>query len=194
MSKEVWKDIEGYEGKYQVSNEGKVRTLNYKRTGRMAVMSPCKSRWGYVCVNLWNNGQRKFRKIHRLVAMAYLENPNELPFVHHKDENKTNNNVSNLEWSSVSHNTQSFVNNHPEWKQKIGDAQLGKSKPSTWRAIEQRDLQGNVVSSFCSIKDVAKKTHLLETSIVRCCKGKAKTCGGYKWQYAARYTESEKTR
>ncbi len=99
MSLEIWKDVEGYEGKYQVSTWGRVR-------GRKGILKPYLNYNGYEKVELWNGDiGRKFR-VHRLVAMAFIPNPNELPQVNHKDGNRTNNSVTNLEWVTNAENAQ----------------------------------------------------------------------------------------
>lgn len=108
MDKEVWKDVKGYEGYYQVSNLGKVRsldrvdTLGYHRKGK--VLTDNSDKDGYHQVGLFQGGKGKACKVHRLVAQAFLENPDNLPQVNHKDEDKTNNVVSNLEWCTAAYN------------------------------------------------------------------------------------------
>ena len=103
---EEWRPIEGYEGLYEVSNLGRVRSLDrfYYRLHKGKVLSPTKDRYGYLTVTLNCNGKSKTIKIHRLVAQAFLPNPDNLPQVNHKDEDKTNNNVDNLEWCTAKYN------------------------------------------------------------------------------------------
>ena len=103
---EEWRPIEGYEGLYEVSNTGQVRSLDrfYYRLHKGKVLSPTKDRYGYLTVTLNCNGKSKTIKIHRLVAQAFLLNPDNLPQVNHKDEVKTNNNVDNLEWCTAKYN------------------------------------------------------------------------------------------
>ena len=109
---EFWKDIEGYEGWYQVSSQGRVRSVeryvNYKKTGlsnrKSRILKAKKDYYGYMVVNLSVNCKVKTMKIHRLVADAFIPNPDNLPCVNHKDEDKTNNFVDNLEWCSVAYN------------------------------------------------------------------------------------------
>ena len=103
---EEWRPIEGYEGLYEVSNTGRVRSVDrfYYRLHKGKVLSPTKDRYGYLTVTLNCNGKSKTIKIHRLVAQAFLPNPDNLPQVNHKDEDKTNNNVDNLEWCTAKYN------------------------------------------------------------------------------------------
>ena len=103
---EEWRPVVGYEGLYEVSNTGQVRSLDrfYYRLHKGKVLSPTKDRYGYLTVTLNCNGKSKTIKIHRLVAQAFLPNPDNLPQVNHKDEDKTNNNVTNLEWCTAKYN------------------------------------------------------------------------------------------
>ena len=101
---EIWRDIEGYEGLYQVSNLGRVRSLNYKRTGKVQNMKLGTYPNGYKMVDLKKNNKRKAHLVHRLVAKAFIPNPNQLCEVNHKDEDKANNTVDNLEWCSHIYN------------------------------------------------------------------------------------------
>ena len=106
MIEEIWRPVVGYEGLYEVSNIGRVRSLDrfYYRLHKGKVLSPTKDRYGYLTVTLNCNGKSKTIKIHRLVAQAFLPNPDNLPQVNHKDEDKTNNNVDNLEWCTAKYN------------------------------------------------------------------------------------------
>ena len=95
--KEIYRDIKGYEGLYQVSNLGNVKSLNYNNTNKEKVLQLCAHEKGYLYVGLYKNGKRKSYIVHRLVAETFLNNPDNLPEINHKDENKTNNCVDNLE-------------------------------------------------------------------------------------------------
>lgn len=112
MIEEIWRPIEGYEGLYEVSNTGKVRSLDrYVKNGHSSyklhkgkVLSPAKDKNGYLKVNLSCNGKNNIIRVHRLVAQAFIENFDNLPEINHKDEDKTNNNVTNLEWCDRKYN------------------------------------------------------------------------------------------
>ena len=107
---EEWRPIEGYEGLYEVSNTGRVRSLDMYVKGKGyrlhkgKVLSPAKNKNGYLKVNLHCNGKRKTITVHRLVAEAFIPNSDNLTQVNHRDEDKTNNNVENLEWCDVKYN------------------------------------------------------------------------------------------
>lgn len=104
MEVEEWKDVVGYEGLYTVSNTGKVMSLNYNNTGNEGILSQSKDKDGYSRVILSDSGKRKTISVHRLVAIAFIPNPNNLPQVNHIDEVRDNNNVNNLEWCTLEYN------------------------------------------------------------------------------------------
>ena len=100
---EEWKNIVGYEGKYQISSLGRVKSLNYRNTGKEKILKQNINK-GYKEISLFDGKTKKIYLVHRLVALHYISNPNNYPCVNHKDEDKTNNCVENLEWCSVSYN------------------------------------------------------------------------------------------
>lgn len=151
---EIWKDVKGYEGLYQVSNYGNVKS-------RKAMRKTPVSSNGYKIVKLCKNGTIKFYQVHRLVATAFISNAKNLPFVNHKDENKANNNANNLEWCSQQYN----------------------NEYSLAKAIIQCDTNGIYIRQWKSIKEASSALNIDNSLITKCCKGKRKTAGGYKWSY-----------
>ena len=168
MNKEIWKDIKGYEGLYQVSNKGNVRSLHY---GKIKQLSIVKRSNGYLMVSLWNKMKRKHYLVHRLVAEAFIPNPNNYPQVNHKDENPINNSVDNLEWCTSKYNNnygtrnQRMFNNMPKY------------------CVVKYDLNGNYIAEYLSIKIAARENNISDSNIIKCCKGQRKTAGRYIWKY-----------
>lgn len=176
---EIWKDIVEYEGLYQVSNFGRVRSLdryvNHYRGGKKIVKSKileqdCSGNSGYKRVQLCKDGKQKHFSVHRLVAIAFLPNPDHLPFVNHKDENKANNHVDNLEWC-----THEYNDNYGTRNIRMSET---KKKP-----IIQYDKQGNFIREWKSATDACIELKICKSSIYGVCAGRKKSAGGYKWQF-----------
>lgn len=130
---EIWRKIEGFE-KYEVSNLGRVRSLDYKHTGEIKVLRPILNRYGYLRINLYKNSKLCSRSIHRLVAQAFILNPENKQQVNHIDANKQNNIVSNLEWCTNLENMQhardmGLLKLTDEQKKKRSEKQKGKNHP-----------------------------------------------------------------
>lgn len=169
---EIWKDIQGYEGLYQVSNLGRVKSLDRRdRCGRFKegkIKSICDNGNGYCVVNLKVDGEQKSRTVHRLVATAFIPNPKNLPEINHIDGNKKNNTMSNLEWCDRSENVIHAVKNqlHTNFGQrKVVCVELNKEFNSVAEAEKWIGVKGSRISNVCKLK--------------RGCK----TCGGYHWRY-----------
>lgn len=172
---EIWRPVVGYEGLYEVSNMGRVRSLNYNRTGKVKVLkNVLQVRDGYLFVCLRKNGEQKIKKIHRLVAEAFIPNPDNLPQVNHKDEDKTNNCSWNLEFCDQ------FYNNHysKNWLRAIPAAVKTNSKP-----VLQFTKTGELIAEFFSAADAERKTGIWATTISKVCLGKQKTAGSYIWKF-----------
>lgn len=172
---EIWKDIIDYIGLYQVSNLGQVKSLpkNGKKN-RILKIERCKN--GYLRVQLYKNGIGKHLLVHRLVAEAFLDNPNNLPYVNHIDEDKANNKVENLEYCDHVYN-----DNYGSRNQRISETQMNDKNKS--KSILQFDKQGNFIAEYPSIKEAQRQLSLDNRNISKCCKGKHKTCGGFVWRY-----------
>lgn len=164
-----YKLIEGYDD-YMVSSDGKVWSLNYNHTGKTNELKPRANRHGYLRVDLHTNGQHAMKSVHRLVAQAFISNPNNLPQVNHKDQDKTNNCVDNLEWCTAEYNS-----NWGDRNERIGKAQTNhpvKSKPVV--CLETGEV-------YSSMHEAERQTGTPLQSISACLNGKRKTAGGFHW-------------
>lgn len=173
--KELWKDINDYEGLYQVSNLGRVksltRILNDGRIWKERILKPGKNKGGYLHVALCKNGKIKYFQIYRLVAQAFIPNPDSLPCVNHKDETPLNNNVENLEWCTQEYNLNYGTRNERSAK--------AKSKN-----VLQLRKDGSLVRIWPSAKEIQRQLHYSQGHISECCRGELHTSYGYKWCYA----------
>lgn len=165
MTEEIWKDIEGYEGLYQVSNIGRVRSLKWYGGQQIKLRTLTDNGTGYLKVSLTHKRVSKNFLVHRLVALAFIPNPNGYEFVNHKDENKQNNVVENLEWCTKSYNSIYYLNYKPERKQEYADRFKKNPSPYTQRIpkklfykVNQYDKDGNYIATFDSPTDASVKT------------------------------------
>lgn len=174
---EKWKCIEGYLG-YEVSNKGNVRSwLNrrHKITDTWKILSPRIDHNGYLFVNLYDNSHNmKSIKIHRLVAQAFIENPNKYKQINHKDENKLNNNVNNLEWCDLKYNI-NYGTCHAR-------SCLSRRVCCT-KAILQYDLHNNFIREFYSLSEASRVLRISISSISDCLKGRTKKSREFIFRY-----------
>lgn len=169
---EIWKDIEGYYGLYQVSNLGNVKSLCQNNMKNNPIMKLCLDKCGYNVITLRNKGKKKTHKVHRLVAQAFIDNPNNLPFVNHKDEVKTNNVSSNLEYCDAKYNTNYGTGiKRRSYKQRFSNRN------------RKRVLNIDTGEVFISTMEVQRQLGYNNTAISRCCNGKQKTAYDYHWKY-----------
>ena len=197
---EVWKDIKGFEGRYQVSNLGRVRSLDFVQIGRNQfgysyevirkgrVLKPKISVWGYYRVNLSINRKISYRSIHRLVAMAFIPNPDNLPEVNHKDENKLNNVVcfnpdgsidtehTNLEWCTGLYNLR-YGTRVERMHKLVNEPRM--------RSVNQYDINGNLLNIFKSIAEASRRTNIPARVICGICKKQTiHSTHGYVFRYS----------
>lgn len=174
---ELYVPVKGYENIYEVSNLGNIRTLDrnviYKNGTthfyKGIYKKQSKDKDGYSIVKFNKNNIRKHKKVHRLVAEAFIPNPYNLPCINHKDEVKTNNRVENLEWCSVKYN-----NNYGTVKERISKSNSKK--------VYQYDLNGNLIKVWDNAR-IASENGFTRSSISHCCLGRRKKHKGYIWSY-----------
>lgn len=184
---EMWKDVKGFEGIYQISNLGRLKVLkrkifNEKYFGNVKwvekkekIMKPSNDTKGYLHTVLTdNNGNKKAVKIHRLVAQAFIPNPQNKPQINHIDGNKENNNVNNLEWCTNDYNIKH------SWK--IG-LRSKKTYTNIMKKINQYDLEGNFIKQWNCAKDIEQQLGISINMIRRCCKGERNKTHNYIWKY-----------
>jgi len=176
---EVWKDVVGYEGLYEVSNSGKVRMLRNGNSHYMAEKRCQKNNKGYLTTMLSNKDRsRKRWLVHRLVAIAFLPNPNNYPYINHKDENKENNSVDNLEWCDNRYNVLYSLERH---ERATPNTRNGKRKHMR---VIQCTMDGEVIREWENAREVFRETGMSDCSVTSCCLGKRNMAYGYKWRYA----------
>ena len=167
---EIWKDIDGFEGLYQVSNFGNVMSLNYGNRGYAKKLTPKCNNSGRLWVELLKGGKRKCMLVHRLVALAFIPNPNNFPQINHKDENPKNNFAFNLEWCTHAYNLS------------YGTAQRRRAV-SQCKVVIQLDKNGAFIKRHLTLMDACRDTGINFQNISQCCNNKRKTAGGYCWKF-----------
>lgn len=201
--KEEWKDIEGFEGLYQISTFGRVKSLvgwvgnkNIKKyIHREKILKTKPKKNGYLVVTLRYQNVIKYKSIHRLVAKTFLPNPNNYPVVNHIDGNKTNNNINNLEWCTYSHNTREAIKiglmPKPNTVLKRWTGKFGKEHNKS-RHIYQIDKNTKkVVAEYYGVPEITRKTGFCESALYAVLHHRRKTTGGYIWEFADEYFSKE---
>ena len=191
LENEQWLPIEDYEDLYQVSNYGRVKSVGNNKTRKEKILKSGTDNYGYQLVALCKDGKQKMFKVHRLVAMAFIDNPNNYGEVNHKDEVKTNNHVDNLEWCDRKYNCNYGTRNERRAKTMIEKlsgnnhplyGKFGKEHPNSKQVI-QLTLNGDCIKIWDSAMDVQRKLGYHQSNISACCRNKLKTSNGYKWCY-----------
>lgn len=163
---EEWKPVVGFEGLYEVSNFGNVKSICAGRWKSTMIRKPVPDRDGYLTVNLKKNGKYVCAKIHRLVAKAFISNPNNLPQINHKDEDKANNRADNLEWCDCRYN-----NNYNDRPKRF------------YKPVIQLTDDGREIQRFESVKAAAESIGINPANISGVLTGRRLKTGGFRWQY-----------
>lgn len=187
MQNEIWKEITGYEGLYEVSNLGNVKSLernivrkdgtNYYIPER--ILRPCKSSKGYLNIGLNKNGRAKSYKVHRLVAEAFIPNPENKLEVNHINADKTDNRVDNLEWATRKENVQHSIDEGLQTM--FGVKNNKRSTP-----VAKYDNNNVLIAVYPSMREASRQTGIHQSDICKCCKNVKNhiTAGGFVWAYA----------
>lgn len=199
---EIWKDIPSYEGKYQISNFGNVKSLNFSRNHIPHLLKLKDHKDGYKLVGLSNGkkGDKTFFAVHRLVAEAFIDNPDNKSQVNHKDGNKSNNHISNLEWvtpqENMIHSFKTGLRKY-EYKGIKANKTKGKRYNGIYKspvlglkgasnpnhvAVFQYDLQGNLIKKWDSMADACHFFNVGSSAISQCANHKRKTAYGFIWR------------
>lgn len=180
---EIWKNINGYEGYYQVSNMGRVRSLDRYVNNEGArnesklifvkgkILKPHDAGQEHLTVCLMRDGVGKVCYIHRLVLEAFTDNPDNLPCINHKDEDPYNNELTNLEWCTHKYNTN------------YGTC-IQRRKMKVSKSVDRFNMNMEYVDSFDSVSDAERELNIDRSSIAKCARGERKSAGGYIWKYA----------
>ena len=175
LAKEEWRDVENYEGKYQISNLGRLRS--FARSVEPLIFAPHYDKDGYIMYGLRRNGKTYTKKAHRLVASAFIPNKDNLPQINHIDEDKTNNRVSNLEWCSHLYN-----NRYGTKRQRISFYAMYQGH--SLRKVRQYTKDGLFVKEHISSRMAERETNIKHQNIIETCRGGQTQSGGYLWCYA----------
>lgn len=168
-----WRIVEEFPN-YEVSENGQIKN---RTTGHIKAQRIKNN--GYVITDLSRNGEVKTVHIHRLVAEAFIPNPYNLPEINHKDQDKTNNNVENLEWCDRIYN-----NNYGYKNELMLETRKMKNCINAPQAIQQIDKSGNIIATYPSMREAERQTGINNTRISAVCRGRSRQAGGYIWKKA----------
>lgn len=172
--KEIWKDVVDFEGLYKVSNLGRIYSCKSK-----IILKHHNNKLGYAKLILRKNNKSYGYQVHRLVAMAFLPNPNKYPEVNHKDENPRNNKLKNLEWC-----TKKYNNNYgTRIQRKVRNTDYLAVGAKQSKKVRQMNIKGDTIKIWMSANECKRLLGMDNSRIAHCCRGTQKTAYGYRWEY-----------
>lgn len=187
IKSEVWKDVCGYGGLYMVSDLGRIKSFVYYNGANVRFLKPQISKRGYYFVDLCKNNVKKKLLLHRLVAEAFIPNPENKPCIDHIDRNGINNRVSNLRWCTQKENCNNkFTKEYRDKTRYYEDGLKRATERSisiSMKPIIQIDKFGNIVNEFKSMAEAKRLFGYSSSCICRCCKGQRELYKGFKWMY-----------
>lgn len=191
---ETWKDIPGYEGLYQISNYWSIKSLSFRSSStliyRDKILKQSKNGPWYLTLALSKEWIAKTVRVHRLVWLLFVENPNNFPCLNHLDWNKENNYYLNLEWCTSSENN---LHAYRTWLKKVTDKNIFKTNhPQTWKfwwdsivakSVMQYDIDWNFIRTWWSAMDIKRTLWINNNSVSRCCRWEIRTAWWFTWKY-----------
>lgn len=185
---EIWKEIKDYNGSYEASNYGAIRSLNYAHTNTTRELKQETTKFGYKRVVLCKDGVAKRYLIHRLIAETFIENQDNKPCIDHIDGNRGNNAIDNLRWCTYSENLHNPITHTKRCTSLSGEHNpmfgVTSEKHPNSKKITQYTMDGSHIKQWNSIVDASKSLGLNRCCIKDCCRGRQKSAGGYLWKYA----------
>ncbi len=175
---EIWRNIKGFEGLYQVSNFGRIKSLNYRHTKKERIMKLSVNNCGYLYVNFHIEGKNRVYMVHRLVAETFIPNPKGYKQVNHINEDKTDNRVENLEWCTAKYNV-----NYGNCIKKRSSKRVGILNTKISKQVLQFDINGNFIREWPSTREIERTLGYNHNNICSCCNGKINQAYRYVWKY-----------
>ena len=199
FNNEIWKPILGYENLYEISNMGKVRSLNYLGHHITKILKVSLDSKGYYHLNLFKNGESKTVLLHRLIAQAFIPNRDNKPYLDHINTIRTDNRIENLRWCTRRENQNNPIT---RYKQRLASSlSIKKIRTATenlekgrhhYKRVRMYSKDNKFINIYNSLSEASKENNIATSSICSCCHGKLKYAGGYKWEYENERDKKEK--